>query len=259
MGYGKRSKQIKIERGETKMAKAATTKKVVELSETTSLTVIKNEANSLVARIQKMEVTSQESLIDATDLLKNVIVVRKKAETMFDPQVEAAYRSWKISCEQKKTFIGPLLAAEKEIKDKTGKYILEQERVLEQQRLKAEEEARKKEEKIRAKLQKKIDKSTDNETIAILEEQIENVLVAPDTAYLPTSVKVDGMSKQRDFRIEVVNKYKLLKAVINGELDVDIDGLIDVKIGVLKTYLKNSGKTSIVGCIVEQTLIQKFK
>lgn len=235
------------------------TKKVVELSEETSLTVIKNEANQLTARVQRMEVTSQESLITATDLLKNVVLVRKKAETMFDPQVEAAYKSWKISCSQKSTFIGPLLSAEKEIKDKTGKYILQQEKILEQQRLKAEEEARKKEEKLRAKLQKKIEKTTDNETKAILEEQYDNVLVAPDTAYLSTSVKVDGMSKQKDFRIEVVNKYKLLKAVINGELDVDIDGLIDVKIGVLKTYLKNSGKTSIVGCTVEQTLIQKFR
>jgi thiamine biosynthesis lipoprotein ApbE len=244
----------------TVIKKASAAKKVIDLpTENTSLAVVKSEANTLALRVQKTTVISQETLVSATDLLKNVIAVRKKAETMFDPQVDAAYKSWQIAINQKKTFIGPLLAAEKDLKEKTGKYIIEQDRILEQQRLKAEEAARKKEEKIKAKLQKKIDGTSDSETKAILEEQKENVLVSPDTAYLPTTTKVDGMVKQNDYKIEVIDKEKLLQAIMDGDLDIDIDSLVDMKISVLKAYLKNSGKDKIAGCVVTKTVIQKFK
>ena len=224
-----------------------------------SLTVIKNETNSLMLRVQKMAVVSQETLEMATDLLKNVTEVRKKAETVFDPQISASYKAWQIALEQKKKFINPLLDAEKAIKAKTSDYIVEKNRKLEEERLKAEEEARKKEEKLRAKLAKKIEKTNDSETKAILEEQMENVVVQPDTAYMPTAVKVDGMVQQKDWKIEVVDKGKLLRAVLNDEIPVNVDNLIDVKIGVLKTYLKNSGKDKIVGCVVKPVIIQKFK
>lgn len=227
--------------------------------EETSLTTMKTEVNSLTLRIQKMEVVSQETLEVAADLLKNLIIVKKKVETLFDPQIDASYKSWQIALQQKKNFIGPLTEAEKSIKKKTGDYIIEQNRVLEEKRLKAEEEARKKEEKLKAKLAKKIEKTEDSETRAILEEQMENTVVQPETAYMPNAVKVNGMVQQKDWKIEVVDKRKLLKAVLNDEVVVDIDNLVDVKIGVLKTYLKNSGRNSIAGCIVKPAVIQKFK
>jgi hypothetical protein len=101
------------------------------------------------------------------------------------------------SFETEKDYVGPLIEAEKLIKSKTSDYIVEQNRILEDKRLKAEEEARKKEEKLKAKIMKKIEKTDDSETKAILEEQMENVVVQPETAYMPTTVKVDGMSQQK--------------------------------------------------------------
>lgn len=230
-----------------------------ERTENNQLVVIKNEANSLILRVQKMEVVSQETLETAADLLRNVTMVKKKVEVLFDPQIEASYRAWQIALKQKKDYVGPLIEAEKLIKSKTSDYIVEQNRILEDKRLKAEEEARKKEEKLKAKIMKKIEKTDDSETKAILEEQMENVVVQPETAYMPTTVKVVGMSQQKDYKIEVVNKKELLKAVLNDEVVVDINSLVDVKIGVLKTYLKNSGKDKIAGCVVKRAVIQKFK
>jgi hypothetical protein len=64
---------------------------------------------------------------------------------------------------------------------------------------------------------------------------------------------------KKDYKIEVVNKKELLKAVLNDEVVVDINSLVNVKIGVLKTYLKNSGKDKIAGCVVKRAVIQKFQ
>jgi hypothetical protein len=73
-----------------------------ERTENNQLVVIKNEANSLILRVQKMEVVSQETLETAADLLRNVTMVKKKVEVLFDPQIEASYRAWQIALKQKR-------------------------------------------------------------------------------------------------------------------------------------------------------------
>ena len=204
------------------------------------LAVVKVESNSLAKKIYKMEIVSQSSLETAVDLLRQIVIVRKRAEGLFDPQIDAAYKTWQISLQQKKTFLAPLLEAEKSIKNKKTEYELEQERIAEEKLAKE-----------KAKLAKKLVKTIDEEKIAILNEELDNMVVEP------VVTNINGTSRQKDWNIKVADKKKLLSAVINGELDVDIDNLIEIKINELKKYLRRSNKNEIVGCICEKTLIQK--
>lgn len=206
------------------------------------LAVVKTETTSLIRRIQKMEIVSQSDLESTVDLLKQVIIVRKRAEQLFDPQIDSAYKTWQISLQQKKTFLAPLVEAEKMLKGKKTDYELEQERIVEEKFNREKE-----------KLEKKLAKTKDEEKKAIISEELDNIAVEPKLA------NVNGSSRQKDWEIEVTDKRKLLKAILDGEIDINIDDLVDIKINTLKKYLRASNKNEIVGCVCKKTLIQKIK
>ena len=118
-------------------------------------------------------------------------------------------------------------------------------------RRKADEKARIAEEKLKAKIQKKIDKTDDEEKAAILQEQLETVHVPRIVVEAPVKLN----ATQQDFDIVIDDIMDLLEAIVKGEVNVDPDVLFDVKIKVLKDYLKLSGKTTLPGCLVKRTLI----
>lgn len=206
---------------------------------TKELVIVKSEVNSLAARVQQLQINSQQSLLVAVDLLQSIVIARNKANPLFDPQIKAAKHSYQVALDQKKEFLKPLFDAEFIIKSKKTEYDLM-----------VEEAAEQKLKKDRAKIEKQMSKTKDKEKLAVLEEELEEVKTE-----LPVS-KVKGMAKQKDWKITIKNKRKLLTAILNDELG-DLDSLVDINISGLKTYLKQSKKDSIVGCVVEKTFIQK--
>lgn len=132
---------------------------------------------------------------------------------------------------------------------------LEQMRIAEEKQREADEKARIAEEKQKAKIQKKIDKTDDEEKIAVLQEQLETTHVQRTVVEAPVKLN----ASQKDFDIVIDDIMDLLEAIVKGEVNVDPDILFDVKIKVLKDYLKLSGKTTIPGCTIKRTLIQRIR
>ena len=219
------------------------------------LAAVEKEVASVTSVSRQMVVKSTDDAIVAVDFLRKVNAAKKKVEEFFAPQLGSAYATWQTILAQKKQYISPLEAAEKLVKGKKTEFDLEQRRIAEEQQRKADEKARIAEEKLKAKIQKKIDKTDDEEKAAILQEQLETVHVPRIVVEAPVKLN----ATQQDFDIVIDDIMGLLEAIVKGEVNVDPDVLFDVKIKVLKDYLKLSGKTTIPGCIVKRTLIQRIK
>lgn len=219
------------------------------------LAAVEREVASVTSVAEGMVVRNTDDAIVAVDFLRKVNAAKKKVEEFFAPQLGSAYATWQTILAQKKQYISPLEAAEKLVKGKKTEFDLEQLRIVECERQRAEEKARLEEEKLAVKIQKKIDRTDDEEKLAILQERLETISVPRDMVESPVKVN----ATQKSFDVTVIDIMDLLEAVVKGEVNVDPDLLFEVKIKVLKDYLKLSGKTSIPGCSVKKTLIQRIR
>lgn len=219
------------------------------------LAAVEREVASVTSVAEGMVIRNTNDAIAAVDFLRNVNAAKKKVEEFFAPQLGSAYATWQTILAQKKQYISPLEAAEKLVKGKKTEFDLEQLRIVECERQRAEEKARLEEEKLAAKIQKKIDRTDDEEKLAILQERLETISVPRDMVESPVKVN----ATQKSFDVTVIDIMDLMEAVVKGEVNVDPDLLFEVKIKVLKDYLKLSGKTSIPGCSVKKTLIQRIR
>lgn len=219
------------------------------------LAAVEREVASVTSVAEGMVIRNTDDAIVAVDFLRNVNAAKKKVEEFFAPQLGSAYATWQTILAQKKQYISPLEAAEKLVKGKKTEFDLEQLRIVECERQRAEEKARLEEEKLAVKIQKKIDRTDDEEKLAILQERLETISVPRDMVESPVKVN----ATQKSFDVTVIDIMDLIEAVVKGEVNVDPDLLFEVKIKVLKDYLKLSGKTSIPGCSVKKTLIQRIR
>ncbi len=219
------------------------------------LAAVEREVASVTSVAEGMVIRNTDDAIVAVDFLRNVNAAKKKVEEFFAPQLGSAYATWQTILAQKKQYISPLEAAEKLVKGKKTEFDLEQLRIVECERQRAEEKARLEEEKLAVKIQKKIDRTDDEEKLAILQERLETISVPRDMVESPVKVN----ATQKSFDVTVIDIMDLMEAVVKGEVNVDPDLLFEVKIKVLKDYLKLSGKTSIPGCSVKKTLIQRIR
>jgi len=219
------------------------------------LAAVEREVASVTSVAEGMVIRNTNDAIVAVDFLRNVNAAKKKVEEFFAPQLGSAYATWQTILAQKKQYISPLEAAEKLVKGKKTEFDLEQLRIVECEWQRAEEKARLEEEKLAVKIQKKIDRTDDEEKLAILQERLETISVPRDMVESPVKVN----ATQKSFDVTVIDIMDLMEAVVKGEVNVDPDLLFEVKIKVLKDYLKLSGKTSIPGCSVKKTLIQRIR
>lgn len=219
------------------------------------LAAVEREVASVTSVAEGMVVRNTDDAIVAVDFLRNVNAAKKKVEEFFAPQLGSAYATWQTILTQKKQYISPLEAAEKLVKGKKTEFDLEQLRIVECERQRAEEKARLEEEKLAVKIQKKIDRTDDEEKLAILQERLETISVPRDMVESPVKVN----ATQKSFDVTVIDIMDLMEAVVKGEVNVDPDLLFEVKIKVLKDYLKLSGKNSVPGCSIKKTLIQRIR
>jgi hypothetical protein len=219
------------------------------------LAAVEKEVTSVTLASTKMVVKTSEDALIAMDFLKNVSDAKKKVEVFFAPQLGSAHTTWQTILAQKKEYMTPLEAAEKLVKGKKTTFDLEQMRIAEEAQRVADEKARIAEEKLKVKIQKKIDKTEDEETAAVLQEQLEMAHVQRQVVEAPTKI---GTS-QKDVEITINNMMLLVKAVASGEVGINPEMLFEVKMKVLKDYVKLSGKMDVPGCTIRKTLIQKIR
>ena len=221
-----------------------------------NLEPIKKEVNTVTSMSNKIQIKTSEDVVVAVNFLKQVVAAKKRVVEFFAPQKQATHKAWQVVLEQEKKILEPLIAAEALVKNKKTAFDLTQEKIAAEQRRIAEEKAQREEEKIRAKLQKKMEKTKDEEKQAVLQEELESVHVQRDcVTAMPT--KVQGSSTQTDYKIEVYNPSALLRAILDEELNILLENVVDIKISAVKKYVQMTGDMKIPGVTVEKTLIQK--
>lgn len=228
-----------------------------------ALAKIETEAMPVIKEAQTFIVKDDESFKVAGFRLKDIKNLRTQIGQIFDPQIEAANRSHKISIEQKKKYDGPLEQADKLYRRKRSDYEMDLERKAIFERKRLELEARAKEEKIKREMEEAAIKAEailgDEEAAKEIREAIPQVVVeSAAPAIAPSKApEVEGFSSAKGYDITVTDPMLLIQAIACGDVVVDLEALITWKVSELKAYLKRSGKKEIPGCLVEEKRVQK--
>lgn len=212
------------------------------------------EVGALVLRsAQELSVTNQVEYDYAADFLRELKTRQKDVESVLEPQCKAAYDSWQVALEQKKKFLAPFTKAESAVKLLMSEYQMEQRRVAEEAERKAQEEAAKQEEKERQKLLKKAGRCKDPDKAAELEAQAEMVFV-PVVTPSHEVTKAQGVSTTVDFDVEIHDIRTFLRALVDGQILLDPNELLTVKIQPIKQYIKLTKTTKIPGVRIKEKI-----
>jgi len=177
-------------------------------------------ALTLVERATSLQVTTQADAEEVGAVLKLIKEAKTKIEEMFGPQVKAAYAAWQTSLEQKNNFTKPLDNAEKQLKSKLSDY-----------QLRVEEET------AAAKL--------------AMESCTEEGSFCPAPYIENEKGSVAGIAATADIEVTVTDTKKFLAAVVKGAIKIDLDRLIEVKVGVIKQFVKATGIRNIPGVTIK--------
>lgn len=173
---------------------------------------IESQAVALRTEAESFVVCNQETYNIANAFGQKIKLAMKAIDAYCDPVIEAAHKTHKAACDQKKALYAPLEAAKKVIDGKQiAWYKAEQERVAEEQR-KAEEEAKRKaEEEALANAQVLHEMGLDEAAEEAISQPvvIEKVTVAGPE-------KAGGESFRETWSAEVVDLMALVKAVAAG-------------------------------------------
>jgi len=219
------------------------------------LVPVKQEITDVVSAAEALVIRSVDDLPLVSDFLQKVAQAKRKLADVFGPQKKATHLAWQSVILQEKKFLGPLESAEVMVKRKKTDFDIEQQRIIDRMGEEVERKAAAKEGQMRARLLKKMEMEKDPEKIAVLQEKIEEVHA--DRRPILEMPKVDGITTQKDFNVEVTNIEILMAAVIDGRVNIDPNKLFDVRESALKTYVKMTGRLTIPGCRVQETLIQR--
>jgi hypothetical protein len=172
----------------------------VEAKFTTDLT-------TTAQKIQSLQVTNDQELHVANDVLVEIKKKITEREDFFAPIVESAHEAHKIAVGKRKAIVEPLKALLDGLKSKAANYLADQERKRQEAERKAQEAAQraedKKREELLAKAQAEAEKGNTEKSEALL-ERAADVYVAPKPVAAP--IKTDNMTST--FTIEVIVEAK---------------------------------------------------
>lgn len=165
------------------------------------------ELTTTAQKIQALQVTSDQELHVANDILAEIKQKITDREEFFAPMVEAAHQAHKIAVAKRKLVIEPLQTLLQGLKDKAAVYLAEQERKRQEAERKALEAAQKAEAKKRAELLAKAEiaqQQGDNAKSEALLEKAADVYVAPKVVAAP--VKTNNLTAT--FTVEIIIENK---------------------------------------------------
>lgn len=183
-------------------------------------------------RITAMVITSQEERDFVVDLVRNIKISKADAVIRFEPQKKAAWESYQVSLKQYKKYVDPHDTLEAMAKRKISDFDLAQRRLQEEQtRL----------------LLEQVD----------VADTVEDMVpaVVPEMAIS----KPQGNATTDTYNITVIDRKAFLKAILDGDVLIDLNALLEFKTSVIKAYIKSSGRTTIPGLNIEKDIIQSIK
>jgi ATPase subunit of ABC transporter with duplicated ATPase domains len=200
--------------------------------------------------VNSVVVSDQTSYEKAAELLVTIREGKKNVIAALDPQRESAWANYQVALNQLKKYKDPYDAAEKVVNGKISDYLIEEKRKEEREQERLNELAEKEAEKQRQKLLKKAGKAKTEERKEELEEEAEMVFAVP-TQVTSTVTKAEGVAHRFDTKVEIIDMLKLIKAIADGTVRVNVDKLFTAKSSVLKELVDLMGLKSIPGCKIE--------
>ena len=221
---------------------------------------IEDRAAEIIVTAGDIEVVSESSREMAYEFCKGIKTAKQQVEDVLGKQVKAAHESWKIALTIKNQYMEPFEKAERTVKNKITAYELEQEKIEEQRRQEALKQQQKQEAALHRSLDKKIATAEKRGNVDRVEElELEkNMTVIPIMEIEPVLSSIKGKASQKDYKVTVTDSNKLLQSVLKKEVQINLDKLVTIKVGVIKSFVKATGIVRIPGCIIEETKIQRI-
>jgi len=193
---------------------------------------VKKEVTPIPDQAKAIIVKDAQSLIKANEFFLNIKALRKKIADTFDPIIKKANETHKEAINQKKVIEAPLVVAEQYLNTQVTAYKREQDRIRrdEEERLRLEairiaaDQRQKDEDANLAKAAELEAAGAVEEAEALITETIEEK-EKPLTVTVPPpetpKVKLEGATVVEYWHAEVTNFRELVKAVANGQADLD--------------------------------------
>jgi len=243
--------------------KAAAEKKEMEKAENKALVAeaivihaveqqCSNALGELQARVAGIEIISQEDYSRAVNLKADIKRYYKKVEEAYKSIKDNAYKLWKEISAKETSYKAPAQQLEKKLDEGIQEFLAAQrreaERIAQQEQLKAIQAA----EKEKARLLGKADKAKTEEARELLQEQAENVYVAPVLPQVATPNKLDTgkatATQRKTLEIVIVDEAAYNKAIAKMIVDGVLNPLVvNVKQSMIASYVKSSGNEEITG------------
>lgn len=173
--------------------------------------VIEKDTKDIVAQANEIVITNQKQYEGANVFLRADKMLQKRIHEAFDTIVDSAYRTWKESGNKRKSYLEPVMEAEKVVKGKIIVYTdeMEEKRREEQRRLeakaRAEEERKRKE--LAARAEKWAAKGKEEKAEELLERAEDVHIEAPVIA--PKVEQAKGASFRDSWSVEITDAEKV--------------------------------------------------
>lgn len=165
------------------------------------------EVNEIqAASKQYLMIKTVEQKTQAVEFLRGVKGLIKKVSEAFDPIIQANHTAWKTSLGQKAKYNDPLELTEKAVKRAIGTFDLEEERRINAENAKRQQEAEALAAKERAKLEKKAEKQELKGNYIIADDLRQQAQDVAPLVYTATVEKVAGAGTQKKYKAVVIDK-----------------------------------------------------
>jgi hypothetical protein len=204
----------------------------------------------LMEKVKSIQVSDNNTLAEATELQKEITVNKKAIIEQFKPIKEAAHKAHKDITAKEKAYLEPLEAAIMTLSARINTYLAEQRRI-EAERKRAEEEARKKaEEEARLRAAEMAEANGNNAQVEdILNEAVPFVL-PPTAATVQEMEKPKGLVEKTVYAISITDKKAFIKACLENP---SYEDFIKVDEAAVKKFVASlKGKVAINGLTIQQ-------
>ncbi len=235
---------------------AAEAAKVIPLNEEIELS---NQALTLYERVTMLTINDQASYEGAAELGKQLKELEKKITDYFEPLRVAAKSSYDAVLEKKKTELTPVMEAMTALRATMNVFVREQERIRQEEerkaRIRAEEDAKREQEKLLAQAAKAEEKGQDVKAESLAEKAAnvyaEPVAVAPTIAKTVALASGGNVTQAKELQITVADPKVFISEILKRNMALT---MIEVKPGPLKAWVKANGLESFPGLVIKQTV-----
>lgn len=221
-----------------------------------------------------MVVDDDTSLSFAGDIVQTLKNYEAKVVGYFKDQKDLANKMHKLVCAKEKEALTPAVEIRTVLTGKINGYLMEQRRKQEEARRKAEEERKKAEDAERARLAEEARKAEEAaraaaeagnaEEAAELAAQAEEIKEAADSVVIipevvaavekTTKTETGSISGVEDIQLSIADK----KALVDALFAMKLDAFIDIDLGKLKRYCKDT-QAQIPGLTIEKIVSARFR